>query len=162
MHCKIDDLAHCPEHAEQIALWQHQECEREGIASKLSQRRAKLSRHLDPHQPIPRTWLVLINSAPAACLSLISYHHRGQEHRWQPGDPLWVSSVYVLPQHRRQGIARHLLDYAEHRARHLGADSLWLMTEDRQDFYRHLGWQWVRNTRLSGRELSLMQKPFPE
>lgn len=32
---------------------------------------------------------------------------------WRNGTVLWIQSVYVLPQHRRQGVYRHLYGYLQ-------------------------------------------------
>ena len=51
---------------------------------------------------------------------------------------LWVWDITVRPDHRRQGIGRHLMNMAEQRAVELKCDELWLLVSERNDEARNL------------------------
>lgn len=53
-----------------------------------------------------------------------------------------VCAVYVEPAHRRQGIARALLEFIRREARRLGIPSLYLLTEHTR-FYEACGWRFL-------------------
>lgn len=159
MDFSIHSLSEVPAFAETIARWQHRECVREGLASNLLWRRRRLARHLDSRVPVPGTWVATAGERPLGCASLVSYHHGGRDHHWRPGEPLWVSGVYVEADCRRRGLARALLAHAAVEAGTLGADSLWLFTRDSEAFYRRLGWRRVRLATLAGHAVTLMQTP---
>ncbi len=158
MQFTLYNLKQKPDFADIVAHWQHSECVREGLASSLPLRRGRLTRHLNSRSNIPTTWVAAEDGQPLGCASLVSYHAGGRDQRWQRGDPLWVSGVYVIPDFRRRGLARALLARVAEEAGELGADSLWLFTRDAEAFYRHLGWQRMRETTLAGRAVTLMQK----
>ena len=48
---------------------------------------------------------------------------------WRNAEAWWIHSVYVLPEHRRQGIFRKLFEYAELLARAEGVFALRLFVE---------------------------------
>lgn len=53
----------------------------------------------------------------------------------------WLASVYVAPEHRRQGIAGRLVKHVMQQAREQGIRKLYLYTPDQELFYASLGWQ---------------------
>ena len=62
---------------------------------------------------------------------------------WRNGDVWWVQSVYVHPDHRRQGVFRALYDHARGEAKKAGAVGLRLYVEENNAaalaVYRQLG-----------------------
>src|SRR5690554_610044 len=153
----IHSLKQQPALADIVAQWQHKESLREGLYSSLSLRRQSLQPHLDGDTPIPTTGVAVQAGQAWGCLSLVSYQ-ADTEQGWQGGEPLWVSGVYVLPEFRRQGLARALLAHAAEEAAALEAQCLWLVTHNAEDFYHRLGWRALRQFILDGRLVTLMEQ----
>lgn len=61
-------------------------------------------------------------------------------HPFEPGEALYLSSVFVEPRSRHRGVGRQLCKTAAARAFSLGAESVFLLTADRGRFYERLGW----------------------
>lgn len=61
-------------------------------------------------------------------------------HPFEPGEALYLSSVFVESGSRHRGVGRQLCKTATARAFSLGAESVFLLTADRGRFYERLGW----------------------
>ncbi|WP_157960384.1 GNAT family N-acetyltransferase [Marinimicrobium alkaliphilum] len=155
-------LGQRPEYLEPVARWHHTECLRQGLVSELSVRRARLEQQVAGGR-IPVTLIALApqpSSAPmlAGCISLVRYHYRPFDAPAHTTSPVWLSSLYVAPAQREQGIGTHLVTTAEAYARARGEQYLWLSTHDSTGFYRRRGWQPVRTIQLAGREAQVMTR----
>lgn len=53
----------------------------------------------------------------------------------------WLACVFVHPDWRHRGIGRRLVRRTMDEARRIRVPTLYLFTEDREAFYRHLGWE---------------------
>jgi GNAT superfamily N-acetyltransferase len=55
----------------------------------------------------------------------------------------WLCGVYVVPEHRRRGIASELVRHAMQVAKRLGVEALYLYaeTDAAEALYRSVGWQ---------------------
>lgn len=70
----------------------------------------------------------------------------------------WLSSLFVLPEHRHNGTGRKLVGGIEAAARKSGVESLFLYTLDRETFYAELCWITVERLQLAKGEFALMRK----
>ncbi|MCE9596411.1 MAG: GNAT family N-acetyltransferase [Spirochaetia bacterium] len=70
----------------------------------------------------------------------------------------WLSSVYVKPEFRNQGIARALIEQIVTRANDLGFKPLYLCTVDAENYYERLGWTRKRIARENGIDFVIMEK----
>lgn len=148
---QIQPLSCAPAALEQLALWHHRECLRQGLESSLERRRAYLAKHLGP-EPLPFTLVALDAKAqPLGCVSLVRYSSAASPH-----PRVWLSNLYVVQAHRRLGLGQALLDRALEGARQLNLDQLWLFTDQRIDYYRHRGWQTMGEARLGGSGVRIM------
>lgn len=69
----------------------------------------------------------------------------------------WLASVYVLPSHRRKGIGERLCRRVVEEARQLGFERLYLFTEDREAFYRRMGWETLSHEDYRGEAVALLR-----
>lgn len=105
---------------------------------------------------IPLTVLAFRGEEPVGCASLLVE----DMHTHSELTP-WLASVFVLPEHRRQGIGERLCRRIVTEAGRLGVPRLYLFTEDRAPFYARMGWQALRRETYRGEEVTLMQLDLP-
>ena len=70
----------------------------------------------------------------------------------------WLGGVFVLPQHRRRGIASALCRVVEEKAWSLCFDTIYLFTLDHQSLYERLGWHIWEKTDWLGNSVDIMIK----
>lgn len=68
----------------------------------------------------------------------------------------WISGVFVVPEHRGNGIGRLMISRLEQLARGFGFDKLYLYTFDKEDFYRSLSWEKLKTDRYLNSTVSVM------
>jgi GNAT superfamily N-acetyltransferase len=73
----------------------------------------------------------------------------------------WLGGVFVLPEHRRRGVASALCRAAEEKAWSLGFKALYLFTPDQQSLYARLGWKKAERAVWRGLESDIMIKTKP-
>lgn len=151
-------LADHPAYLEQVAIWHHRECLRQGLQSTQEKRRERLLKHLNSAAPVPKTWLALKPSSAEliGCVSVVSYHLGGEPSTPQTDTPLWLSNLFVTPEWRQQGVASGLIAGVKQFAHELGMPDLWLTATDQAEFYHRRGWQLVRRAKLGGRWVHVM------
>ena len=149
----IQPLSLHPEALDQLALWHHQECLRQGLESSLERRRAYLARHLGP-EPLPYTLVAVEGSEPIGCVSLVRY--RSAASPSSPQSRVWLSNLYVVESRRRRGLGQNLLDGALNHARQLHLSQLWLFTDRYTDYYQKRGWQPEGRARVGRGEVQIM------
>ncbi len=151
----IRTLADCPQHLEQVAHWHHQEWR----SGTLDQRRQRLLQHL--HNPaipdtstpsVPTSFVALFGKTVVASISVVHYQRLGQT-----TDSLWLANLFVAPECRRQGIGEQMLAHAQHYARQLGVDKVYLYTTNLEQFYRQRGWLPVRRAEFRGEPVVIMR-----
>jgi predicted N-acetyltransferase YhbS len=76
------------------------------------------------------------------------------------GDPRnpWLASVFVLPAHRKKGIASALVRTVEATARRLGYSRLYLFTSTAPDLYAGLGWRALEQRDYRGEHIQVMDR----
>jgi GNAT superfamily N-acetyltransferase len=70
----------------------------------------------------------------------------------------WLSSVFVPPEHRGNGIASILALAAASEAKRLGFDTLYLFTPRKEALYSRLGWVTFDSVVLNGVGVSIMAR----
>jgi predicted N-acetyltransferase YhbS len=70
----------------------------------------------------------------------------------------WLSSLYVLPEYRRQSIGSRLVDGIETLARQSDAEVFFLYTKTEEPYYARRNWITMERFRLESGEFALMQK----
>ncbi len=132
---RIVPLADHPEALPQLAAWHHAEWGFLHPGGTVAEVAAELSGHLGPYR-LPTTFVALVDGQAVGSASLIE--HDLPE---RPDLGPWLASLYVTPEHRRQGIGAALAERVVEEAARLGLPTLYLFTFDREDYYARLGWQ---------------------
>lgn len=145
-------LADCPEHLPVVATWIFDTWGHliPGLTWDLVA--AKLHGRLN-RDAIPLTLVALQAGLPVGTASLIP-----DDMSTRPELGPWLASVYVAPEHRRQGIGSQLVGAAEGIARRLGVSPLYLFTPDRERFYARLGWSALETTEYRHEQVVIMSK----
>ena len=141
-----------------MALWHHQECERQGLASTLATRQQRLLSHVQPDS-IPKTIVITQGRYLLGCVSLVDYSYRADAVVPIPraNTPIWLSNLFVPDSHRNQGIGNLLIEAAKKYARDLGFTEVFLSAAEYTDYYEKRGWEITRRTRLGGRQVNVMR-----
>lgn len=157
MQVNITPLKSSPEYFSQVALWHHQECERQGLKSTLDLRRERLIKHIQS-ESIPKTFIATLGNELVGCVSLVNYAYGRDSIRAKITDtPLWLSNLFVLEKFRCKGIGNLLIEQTKTYSRTLHLIELWLSATDYTHYYQKRGWQVVRKTRLGGRQVNVMR-----
>lgn len=128
-------LADTPELIPVVAGWQHAEWGNFVGTRTLQQRQERLQQHLQ-RNAMPTTFVAWLNGEPVGSASLIANDMPALS-AWIP----WLSALYVLPEHRRQGIGSKLVERVAAEAVTLGYPRIYLYTLDQMSFYAARGWQ---------------------
>ena len=157
MQIKITPLKNSPDYFSQVALWHHQECERQGLKSTLELRRERLIKHIQS-ESIPKTFIATIDNELVGCVSLVNYAYGRDSVRAKITEtPLWLSNLFVQPEYRNRGIGNQLIEKAKAYAQELKLTELWLTATEFTDYYKKRGWEVSRKTRLGGRQVNVMR-----
>ena len=157
MEMNIQQLNSEPEVFSQVALWHHQECERQGLKSTLELRRERLIKHIQS-ESIPKTFIATLNNELVGCVSLVNYAYGRDSVRAKITDtPLWLSNLFVIPHYRNRGIGNQLIEKAKAYAQELKLTELWLTATEFTDYYQKRDWEIERKTRLGGKQVNVMR-----
>jgi len=157
MQIKITPLKNSPEYFSRVALWHHQECERQGLKSTLELRRERLLKHIQS-ESIPKTFIATLDNELAGCVSLVNYAYGRDSVRAKITDtPLWLSNLFVQPSFRNRSIGNQLIEKAKAYALELQLTELWLTATEFTDYYQKRGWEIARKTRLGGKQVNVMR-----
>lgn len=157
MQINIKPLTNSPEILSQVALWHHQECERQGLKSTLELRHERLLKHIQSDS-IPKTFIATNNNELIGCVSLVNYAYGRDSVRAKITDtPVWLSNLFVQSSFRNKGIGNQLIEQAKSYARELKLTELWLTAADFTVYYQERNWEIVRKTRLGGRPVNVMR-----
>lgn len=94
---------------------------------------------------LPITFVGLIGGELVGTVSAVEDDMKGLAHSYAP----WLSTLYVVPSHRRKGIATELLAYGKKYLRDLGYTEAYLWAEKPQweAVYTQLGWSTVERVK---------------
>ena len=89
-------------------------------------------------------------------LGLIGRDHSGMNDETQPGE-LYLDSLAVLPEYRRQGIARRLIRVTKERADQMGLSGLGLLVDKGnpvgEALYTSIGFRYVNDNHWGGHDM---------
>ncbi len=157
MEIRITPLEKFPQYYSQVALWHHQECERQGLKSTLELRRERLIKHIES-ESIPKTFIATVDNELVGCVSLVNYAYGRDSVRAKITEtPLWLSNLFVQPQYRNRGIGNQLIEQAKSYGRELKLTELWLTATEFTNYYQKRDWQITRKTRLGGKQVNVMR-----
>ncbi len=118
------------------------------VSRGYSERKKLLESHLGL-ESIPVTFVLSINNKPAGCVSLIRYQSRRDELNCE-----WLTNLYILEEHRKQGFGSMLVNHLAGYAKSQGIAELYLYTVKSVEFYSRLGWKEVSGHSTNLRILS--------
>ena len=70
----------------------------------------------------------------------------------------WLGGLYVLPSHRKQGVATALINCLLDEARRLHLPGLYLWTPSAEALYAKLGWKTIEQLDYCGHAISVMKR----
>jgi GNAT superfamily N-acetyltransferase len=133
-----------------IAHWHHEEWGYFNPGDSVEKRIANLQTHLGRKQ-IPTTFVSLSGGILLGSASLVA-HDMDTRMDLTP----WLASIYVLPDHRSQGIGTALVQRVIEEVVDLNVETLYLFTPNREGFYASLGWSVVEHTEYRGQKVVIM------
>ena len=137
-------LADRPEWLQTLAGWHHGQWSHYNPGDTLQKRVHRMQSHLGRRR-IPTTFVAVSGSALWGSASLVE-HDMHDRVELSP----WLASVYVAPEHRRQGVGSALVNRVVTEAQQLGFATLYLFTPDQENLYSRLGWNVLERTRYMG------------
>jgi GNAT superfamily N-acetyltransferase len=144
-------------------------------ADALSERQLQLRQHLGANL-IPTTFVLLEKGQAVGSVSLVNYRRQNEktkspevkklalkESGAQEGSvtdkdsqSVWLTNMYVLPEHRKQGLAQVLLNRAEDYARSLQVKHIYLYAQEAEGYYKKRGWLMLKTVNLDGQKLKVL------
>jgi GNAT superfamily N-acetyltransferase len=118
----------------------------------LETRAGKLRTHMN-RDSLPIAWVAHLEVGVAGTAALRAHDLEGREDLTP-----WLGGVYVLPEHRRQGVGTTLCVTVERKAASLGVHVLYLFTLDRQAWYANMGWRLFAPCSWRGQPGDIMRK----
>lgn len=134
MGLRLAYLADHPSATRQLAEWHHAEWKVLLPEWSVTEAEAELATHMG-RRVAPTTIVALKDGTLAGSASLLIDDMPGTE-AWSP----WLGSVFVSPDHRRQGVGAALVDRVIADATALGFPTLHLFTTEAEGWYRPKGW----------------------
>jgi predicted N-acetyltransferase YhbS len=149
---RIVPLVERPDLVEQVSIWGFDEWGHLNPGQTLEQRTAEIRGKMNVDRP-PVAFVALDEKGGiVGTASLIFDDLEGD-----PRNP-WLASVFVPPEHRRNGIASALVCAVEDAARRFGYSRLYLFTTAAASLYAGLGWQALEQRDYRGEHIQVMDK----
>jgi GNAT superfamily N-acetyltransferase len=152
---EIAYLADHPHLIPVLADWHHQQWRHYNPGDTVAKRIGRMREQLGRRQ-IPTTFVALAGEAVMGSASLVA-HDMHNRSNLTP----WLASVYVAPEHRRQGVGSALVERVVQEARAIGVETLYLFTPDREAWYVALGWSVQERTEYMGAPAVIMTLHLP-
>ncbi|MEY4590040.1 MAG: hypothetical protein RL497_2116 [Pseudomonadota bacterium] len=183
---KLVNLTCAPHCLPTIAAWQHeqwlhsQQPKQADLfaqpaltpADALNERQQQLRQHLAAHL-IPTTFVLLEKNQAVGSVSLVHYrsqntHIKAKSKKDEPTtnnkkedttkdhQSVWLTNMYVLPNHRQQGLAEVLLNRAEDYARSVQLTHIYLYAQDAERYYKKRGWLMLKTVNVQGQKLKVL------
>ncbi len=147
----IESLADHLHHLPTLAAWHHAQFGYLNAAVTLEQRTQKLKASAQKNQ-LPVTFVALRGGQLLGSASLlpqtITHVHLSP----------WLSSVYVSPDHRKQGVGSALVQHVVQQAASIGIAKVYLFTPNSEALYARLGWSLVEYAQLQDKRITIMSK----
>jgi len=151
----VASIAAHPDLVPVIARWHYEEWGHLDPAGSLQTWTEGLAERTQPER-IPTTFVALESSLPVGSAVLVE-HDMDTRLDLSP----WLAGVFVLPSHRRRGIASRLVIHAMSKAREFGVETLYLYTRSAAPLYSQLGWRSIGREHYEGRWVTLMSVVLP-
>jgi len=152
MQIEIEYLADHPEFVHLLSTWFYDEWGKNSPSITLEIIEIRVWERLN-RDKIPLCMIALAKSQPIATATL-----KIREMDIYPQFEHWLGDVYVLHEHRDQGVGSQITEAAVEIAKSRRVKTLCLYTRDREHFYQRLGWELVEQTEYQGRMASVMKR----
>lgn len=137
---RIEYLADIPTVMPVLAQWHHEQFSHLAPGGSVEACLAGFRTHRGRRQ-IPTTVVALSGETLLGSASLVA-----RDLPTRPELSPWLASVYVAPEHRRRGTGAALVQRVAQEAKALDVETLYLYTQDKEEFYARLGWSVVEQT----------------
>ena len=146
---QIGHLADYPQHLAVLAAWHHAQFGYLNTSVTVEQRTQRL-RESAQKGALPTTFVAVCEGRLLGSASLLP------QTITHPHLSPWLSSVYVAPEHRNNGIGSALVRHVVREAAGMGMDKVYLFTPNSEALYVRLGWKVVEHAEHQGRRLTIM------
>jgi predicted N-acetyltransferase YhbS len=144
---RIDELADHPDLVETLAGWHWASWGQPGdLRHWIETLRGRAHR-----DRIPTTFVAMAGDVPIGSVSIVE-----RDMSTHPDLGPWLAAVYVEPAFRGRAVGSELVRRAVRRAAELGAERVYLYTDDAQVFYERLGWSIVTEEEYEGHHVAVM------
>ncbi len=138
------------EYVAQLARWHHDEWLHLNPGATLEKRLLRYQNSLTT-TGLPEIFVACFNNELAGSATLDKEDMDTRVHLTP-----WLASLYVVPEHRGQGIASALIQYIINEARQREFKNIYLFTEDQTEFYKKRGWRLLETVEYRNAEVDLM------
>jgi predicted N-acetyltransferase YhbS len=144
---RIDELADHPDLVEMLAGWHWAAWGQPGaLPHWIETLRARAYR-----DRIPTTFVAMAGDEPIGSVSIVE-----RDMSTHPDLGPWLAAVYVAPAFRGRAVGSQLVRRAVRRAAELGAERVYLYTDNARVFYERLGWSTVAEEEYEGHRVVVM------
>ncbi|MFL5761880.1 MAG: GNAT family N-acetyltransferase [Thermomicrobiales bacterium] len=144
---RIEELADHPDLVETLAGWHWAAWGQPGaLPHWVETLRARAHR-----ERIPTTFVAMAGDEPIGSVSIVE-----RDMTTHPELGPWLAAVYVAPAFRGRKVGSELVQQAVRRVAELGAEQVYLYTDDAQGFYERLGWSAVAREQYQGHRVVIM------
>ncbi|WP_027967069.1 GNAT family N-acetyltransferase [Halomonas halocynthiae] len=136
---------------DELAAWHHRQWQHLDRSVNENTRRTGLAAHCTTTE-LPMTFIAFEGDELVGNICLVA-----EEVSNRPQYTPWISRVYVSTEHRGKSIGRRLIEHAKSALQQQGHPELYLLTEDKADYYAQLGWEKVEEYQLNGLTVDIMK-----
>jgi N-acetylglutamate synthase-like GNAT family acetyltransferase len=148
---RLEYLADQASHLPQLAKWHYAEFGYLNPANTAERYVERLSASMQKSD-LPMTFIAIRDDSLLGSASLV------RQTITHPHLSPWLSSVYVDPPHRGQGIASTLIGRVEQAAAGTGFEKIYLFTPSSEKLYASLGWELIEYSQYRELKLAIMSK----
>lgn len=147
----LSSLAQYPTYVDQISAWFFEEWGDSVEGRTIGQFSEVLIERMNIDK-LPVAFVALASDELIGTVSLIC-----NEISSLPRYKHWLASVFVAPEHRRQGWGTKIVRATVQIAPDYGIDKLFLYTRSHIDFYQQLGWEYVETLQYKNRDAMILE-----
>ena len=109
---------------------------------------------------IPAVYVAITDGEPVGSVVLVEHDMPDREDLAHLSP--WLAGLFVLPDHRRQGVGSTLVRHAQSEALRFGVHRLHAHTSTAVDLYQEVGWETIAKTEYEGSDVTILSKKLAE